>query len=72
MKGLKWFHQNKSRRINIYVAGPEIAYLYPDLRTGLVGEYADGELVCGRPAQLTGISMRDNILIPHFTLTSNR
>jgi hypothetical protein len=56
--------------MNPFVTGSDIAFLYPDLTTGLVGEYADGQLVSGRPAHLTGISLRDNILIPHFTITS--
>jgi len=54
------------------LTGPEIAYLYPDLRTALVGRYEDGELVEARPATLSAVTWDNSVLVPHFTFTSNQ
>ncbi len=49
-----------------------MAYLYPDLSTALVGRYQDGQLVVAQAARLTAVTWQDNILVPHFTITSTR
>jgi hypothetical protein len=54
------------------LAGPDMAYLYPDLSTALVGRYQDGQLVVAQAARLTAVTWQDNILVPHFTITSTR
>lgn len=49
--------------------GTDIAFLYPDLRTALVGEWREGRLVDGRAATITGLEEVQGVMVPTFTLT---
>jgi len=51
--------------------GPDIAFLYSDLSTALVGEWRDGKLVAGRSSRLTGLQEVRGVLVPSFTSTDN-
>jgi len=51
--------------------GTDIAFLYPDLSTALVGEWRDGQLVAGRSGRLTGSHEVHGVLVPTFTITDN-
>jgi len=47
--------------------GKEIAFLYPDLQTALLGEFNDGVMVAARPARLEAIEIVNDIAVPTFT-----
>ena len=52
--------------------GPDIAFLFPDLRTAVAGEWREGELVRGRAAALDTVQLRDGVMVPRFRHTSDR
>lgn len=52
--------------------GLDIAFLYPDLSTALVGEWRDGELVSGLAARLSDVQAVQGVLVPSFTVTDTR
>ena len=49
--------------------GDNIAYLYPDLTTAILGRFDKGVLISGRAASLSGVRLVDNIAVPEFTVT---
>ena len=51
--------------------GTDIAFLYPDLSTALVGEWRDGQLVAGCSARLTGLQEVHGVLVPSFTISDS-
>jgi len=51
--------------------GADIAFLYPDLSTALVGEWRDGQLVAGRSSRLTRLQEVHGVLVPSFTIPDN-
>jgi len=51
--------------------GTDIAFLYSNLSTALVGEWRDGKLVAGRSSRLTGLQEVHGVLVPSFTSTDN-
>ena len=53
-------------------SGPDIAFLFPDLRTAVAGEWREGELVRGRAATLDTVQLRDGVMVPRFRHTSDR
>ena len=48
--------------------GTNIAFLYPDLSTAIVGEWHDGHLVSGKSGRLTSLVEVQGVLVPGFTL----
>jgi len=46
--------------------GENVAFLYQDLSTALVGEFTDGQMVSAREAKLQGLTCRDGILVPDW------
>ena len=52
--------------------GTDIAFLFPDLRTAVAGEWREGELVRGRAATLDKVQLRDGVMVPRFRHTSDR
>lgn len=48
--------------------GTNIAFLYPDLSTAIVGEWHDGHLVSGKSGRLTSLEEVQGVLVPGFTL----
>ena len=64
-------------------AGPDVAFLYPDLSSALVrksssilimlqvGEWRSGELVAARRARLTGLQEVEGVLVPSWTITDS-
>ena len=51
--------------------GTDIAFLYPDLSTALVGEWRDGQLVAGCSARLTALQEVHGVLVPSFTISDS-
>jgi hypothetical protein len=49
------------------LTGIRIAYLYPDLRTAIVGNFSDGILESGRVAYLKTVIDDRGIKVPIFT-----
>ena len=52
--------------------GDDIAFLYPDFSTAILGHFQKGILVRGKAARVTGISFIDGVLWPSFTELSDR
>ena len=48
------------------LTGSEIAFLYPDLSTALVGEFNDGRMVRADPAVLVSLQLENEIAVPTF------
>jgi len=48
------------------MTGSEIAFVYPDLKTALVGEFKDGELVLAFSSTIKSVQEKAGILIPSF------
>ncbi len=60
-------------RIRKYLNGftiPDTAFLYPDLRTALVGRWQAGQLVSARPARLRSWEESGGVLVPAFQFTA--
>ena len=53
-------------------SGDNIAFLYPDFSTAILGHFQKGILVRGKAARVTGISFIDGVLWPSFTELSDR
>ena len=54
--------------INIkFVLGPDIAYIYPDFKTVLRGEFKDEKVIKGQICSLIGSKIERGICIPTFT-----
>ncbi len=49
---------------------PDTAFLYPDLRTALVGRWQGGQLVSARPARLRSWEESGGVLVPAFQFTA--
>ena len=54
------------------LTGDNIAFLYPDFSTAILGHFQKGILVRGKAARVTGISFIDGVLWPSFTELSDR
>eukprot|EP00088_Acartia_fossae_P044428 TRINITY_DN4716_c0_g1_i9.p1 TRINITY_DN4716_c0_g1~~TRINITY_DN4716_c0_g1_i9.p1 ORF type:complete len:266 (+),score=51.09 TRINITY_DN4716_c0_g1_i9:36-833(+) len=52
--------------------GEEIAYLYPDLETAILGKFEDGVLISGQPARVVSNTFDKDVLVPKFELTSEK
>ena len=50
-----------------YLTGPDIAYLYPDFKTALLGQFEDGELIQAQAVTLECVLEEDRLLIPLFS-----
>ena len=48
-------------------SGPDLAYLYPDFKTVLRGEFKDGKIIKGQICSLIGSKCEKGIYIPTFT-----
>ena len=44
----------------------ELAYIYPDLRTAIVGQFYQAKLVSGFPSRLVGLSYNSGLVEPIF------
>jgi len=51
--------------------GSNIAFIYPDLISALVGEWKEGTLISGKRARLTQLSTVGGVLVPGFTVTDS-
>jgi len=71
LRGGGWLVGRVCPRTGQYT-GPEIAFLYPDLKTALVGKFQNGTLVSGREARLSGLDEESGVLVPTFRATSYR
>ena len=59
---------NEIYDINIkFVLGPDIAYIYPDFKTVLRGEFKDEKVIKGQICFLIGSKIERGICIPTFT-----
>ena len=47
--------------------GPDLAYIYPDFKTVLRGEFKDGKVIKGQMCSLIGSKCERGIFIPTFT-----
>ena len=45
------------------LSGPDVAYVYPDMKTMIVGQFKKGQLVSGLEAELTGLAYAENGLL---------
>jgi hypothetical protein len=48
----------------------DTAYLYPDLRTALVGRWLAGQLISARPARLCSWQEVEGVMVPAFQFTA--
>ena len=53
-------------------SGDNIAFLYPDLSTALVGTFLRGILVSARSAAVSSSTMVDGVLVPSFSFLSDQ
>merc|ERR1711962_1715451 len=53
-------------------SGPEFAYIYPDMKTALVGEWKHGVMVTARPAVISGSYIEEGIMVPTYTYIGER
>ena len=44
----------------------ELAYIYPDLRTAIVGQFCQGKLVSGFQSRVVGLSYNSGLVAPLF------
>ena len=58
--------------INGEYTGDTIAYMYPDYKTALVGEFRKGEMIKAKPAMLSQIVIKEGVLCPDFDVVSER
>ena len=45
------------------LSGPDVAYVYPDMKTMIVGRFKKGQLVSGLEAERNGLAYADNGLL---------
>ncbi len=50
------------------LSGEDIAFIYPDLKTALVGTFIHGQLLIGQTCFVRSIANEDSLLCPTFTL----
>ena len=55
-----------------HFTGDNIAFLYPDLTTAIVGRFQEGVLVSGLPAQVCGMRLVEDIAVPEFIITGEK
>lgn len=48
------------------LTGDEIAFVYPDLETAIVGRFEDGVLVNGRASKIASVSLESGVMVPRF------
>ena len=53
------------------MTGSDVAFLYPDLSTALVGQFRNGELVSAVYSRVNGIREELGLLIPSFQRVSD-
>lgn len=51
-----------------YLKGPNIAYIYPDLETAFVGQFANGVMISANPAHIVTSNLINNIMVPNFKI----
>jgi len=49
------------------LTGPDIAYIYPDFRTAIRGEYLNGQLVSGRQCKVVSSRQVAGVVIPTYS-----
>ena len=49
--------------------GDNIAYLYPDFSTAILGQFHDGQLVRGVAATVSGLDFQEGVLWPRLTVS---
>ena len=54
------------------LTGDNIAFMYPDFSTAILGRFDKGILVRGKAARITGLSFIDGVLWPQFRVLSDR
>ena len=52
------------------LTGDNIAFLYPDLTTAILGTFQRGVLVSGVPGRITGLVMVEDIAVPQISILS--
>ena len=70
MKGGGWILGRQDSEAEY--TGDNIAFLYPDLSTALVGKFLQGILVSARAAVVASSLMVDGILVPSFSFLSDQ
>ena len=53
------------------MTGKDIAFLYPDLRTALVGQFRNGELVSAFSSKVISVREKSGLLVPSFEKVSS-
>jgi len=48
------------------LTGDEVAYIYPDYQTAILGRFEDGVLVSGRTTSIKSISLQKGVVVPVF------
>ena len=51
-----------------FLSGDDIAFVYPDLRTAIIGTFVQGRLLIGQTCFLHSVAMEDAIICPYFTI----
>ena len=44
----------------------QLAYIYPDLKTAIVGQFSRGKLLSGCQSRVVGLSLRSGLAVPQF------
>ena len=44
----------------------QLAFIYPDLKTAIVGEFSRGKLLSGFQSRVVGLSRRSGLVVPLF------
>ena len=50
-------------------SGANIAFLYPDFSTAILGEFQEGQLVRGKAARVSGLTFLEGVLWPQFRVS---
>ena len=53
------------------MSGPDIAFLYPDLHTALVGKFKEGKLVSAFHHRVIGNALIEGVMMPKFEKVKN-
>ena len=54
------------------LSGDNIAFIYPDLTTAILGRFERGVLVSGLPGRITGMVVVEDIAVPQISLTTTQ
>ena len=52
-------------------SGEDVAVLYPDLKTAIMGRYRQGQLVSGSWSRVRSVTIHQGLLVPSFEKMSN-